>query len=165
MATYTIAQAQPEDYGTIAEIYNQAIQQGNASMEETEKTAESIAGWVAGFHNRERLYVLRDAEGIQGWGILKRYSDREGYRFAAETAVYLWQNQARKGYGSALKKHLIVEARSLEYHHLVAKIFAINTGSIQYNLKLGYTIVGTQKEVGWKDGQWMDIVIMQLILS
>lgn len=53
--------------------------------------------------------------------------------------------------------------RELNYHHLVAKIFAVNETSIKYNERLGYTIVGQQKEIGWKDGQWTDVVIMQYL--
>ncbi|HAA16648.1 MAG TPA: N-acetyltransferase [Cytophagales bacterium] len=164
MSEVKIIPARPEDYRAIAEIYNEAIHKGNASMEEAIKSEADIAGWVSKFHARERLYAQVKGDDVVGWGIIKRYSDREGYRFACETAVYLRQSETRKGYGSAMKKHLITEARSMDYHHLVAKIFAINESSIQYNLQLGYTIVGTQKEIGFKNGQWMDIVIMQLVL-
>lgn len=64
-----------------------------------------------------------------------------------------------------MKKQLIEECKAMDYHHLVAKIFATNKASIQYNLNLGYTIVGYQKEVGFKNGQWMDIAIMQYIIK
>ncbi|MEL6537651.1 MAG: N-acetyltransferase family protein [Bacteroidota bacterium] len=164
MSEVMIVPARPEHYSAIAEIYNEAIRKGNATMEETLKSEEDIAGWIEKFHARERLYAQVREGVVVGWGILKRYSDREGYRFACETAVYLRQTETRKGYGSAMKRHLIDEARSMDYHHLVAKIFAVNESSIEYNRQLGYTIVGTQKEIGFKNGQWMDVVIMQLVL-
>lgn len=154
----------PADYGAVAEIYNEYIRGGRSTMEETEKTAADIAGWVDHFHEREELWVLRKNGEICGWGIIKRYSDREGYRFTCETAVYLRSQDRSKGYGTYLKKHLIERCRALRYHHLVAKIFAANTHSIEYNRKLGYEIVGAQKEIGWKNGQWVDVVIMQLLL-
>ena len=71
-----------------------------------------------------------------GWAIIKRYSDREGYRFAAETAVYLDPAHLGKGYGKQMKRFLIDESRAMGYHHLVAKIFATNEVSIAYNLRL-----------------------------
>ena len=118
------------------------------------------------FHDRERLYVLRDDENVViGWGIIKRYSDRDGYRFACETAVYLTQPELGKGYGTLMKLFLIDRCKEMDYHHLVAKIFATNTASIEYNRKLGYEIVGRQKEIGFKNGTWMDIVIMGLTLD
>ena len=160
----SIQPAAEEDYPAIAAIYNEYIQQGGSTMEESHYTAEKIQAWVDKFNDRERLYVLKEEERVLGWGIIKKYSDREGYRFACETAIYITQSELRKGLGSAMKVHLIKECKALNYHHLNAKIFATNRASIEYNLKLGYTIVGRQKEVGFKNGQWMDIVIMQYII-
>jgi L-amino acid N-acyltransferase YncA len=161
----TLSLCTPADTPAVASIYNEYIQRGNATMDEQLKTAPDIQQWLDKFNNRERLYVLKQSETVIGWGIIKRYSDREGYRFACETAVYLTESEIGKGYGSYIKRFLIDRCRELEYHHLVAKIFATNTGSIEYNRKLGYEIVGRQKEIGFKNGQWMDIVIMQYIIK
>lgn len=155
----------PEDYVAIAEIYNEYIRQGGQTMEEQLHTAEDIAGWVEAFGERERLLVLKTEGKTLGWGIIKKYSTRAGYRFACETAIYLRPEERRKGYGSMMKRRLIEECRSLGYHHLVAKIFASNEASIAYNRKLGYEIVGRQKEIGFKNGAWVDIVIMQYLIK
>ena len=161
----TIKIATPTDFSKIAAIYNEYIRLGNATMEEKIHDEKDIAAWVNKFNKRERLYVLEVADEVIGWGIIKRYSDRNGYRFAAETAVYLTSSQLGKGYGSHMKKYLIEQARLLEYRHLIAKIFAKNETSVQYNLKLGYTLVGTQKNIGFKNGEWQDIIILQLLLD
>jgi len=161
----TIQVADESDFEKIAEIYNEYIRAGGSTMEESIYTAEKIAAWVKKFNSREKLYVLKKDSETLGWGIIKRYSDREGYRFACETAIYITESELRKGYGSRMKKFLIEECKTMDYHHLIAKIFATNTASIQYNLKLGYTIVGHQKEIGFKNGKWMDITIMQYLIS
>jgi len=153
-----------DDYERIAQIYNEYIRLGNATMQDTLYSGEGIKKWVDSFNDRERLYVLKKKDEVIGWGIIKKYSEREGYRFACETAIYLTQTELRKGYGSRLKSFLIEQCKSLNYHHLVAKIFAANKASIEYNLKIGYTIVGYQKEIGYKNDQWQDIVIMQYII-
>ena len=149
----------------IAAIYNEYIELGNSTMEEELHTAEHIQNWLNKFTDRERLYVLKEDGQVIGWGIIKRYSPREGYRYACETAIYITQSKLRLGYGSRMKKFLIEAAKRLGYRHLVAKIFAVNTASIQYNLKLGYTIVGRQNQIGFKNGQWMDVVIMQYLIK
>ncbi|MEM1322737.1 MAG: N-acetyltransferase family protein [Bacteroidota bacterium] len=161
----SIERAGPEDYERIANIYNEYVLLGNATMEESLYDAQKIESWSQKFNDREGLYVLRKGSEVIGWGIIKRYSDRQGYRFACETAIYLTQSELRKGYGSLIKQFLIEECKRLDYHHLVAKIFAVNQASIEYNLKIGYTIVGRQKEIGFKNGEWMDIVIMQYIIE
>lgn len=153
----------PGDYGVVAEIYNAHIRGGQATMDQQLKAAKDIEGWVQGFHQREALYVLKRAGEAIGWGIIKRYSEREGYRKACETAIYLKPEETRKGYGTLMKKELLKRCQAFGYHHLVAKIFAVNEASIAYNLRLGYEIVGVQKEIGWVNGQWMDIVIMQYL--
>lgn len=157
--------ATPADYVAIADIYNIYIRDGKQTMEEKIHSAEDIAAWTKKFHSREGLFVLKKADTVIGWGIIKRYSDRAGYRFTCETAVYLHNDFLGKGYGSYIKRQLIEICKKWEYHHLVAKIFAVNTGSIIYNEKLGYEIVGRQKQIGFKDGKWTDVVIMQLIIT
>ena len=164
MKKLAIETAKPSDFATIASIYNEYIRLGNSTMEEKIHEAADIQKWVEKFNSREKLYILRSQGIVIGWGIIKRYSDRSGYRFACETAIYLTQSELRKGYGSLMKNHLIEQCRAMEYRHLVAKIFATNTASIEYNLRLGYDIVGRQKEIGFKNGQWMDVVIMQYLI-
>ncbi len=162
--TLIIERAQQNHYQKIADIYNESILYGMATMEEREHSEQDIKDWVSNFNDRERLYVGLLNNTVIGWGIIKKYSDRSGYRYAGETAVYFTSNELSKGYGSNMKKHLILEARKMDYHHLIAKIFSSNTVSINYNLKLGYTIVGQQNEIGFKNGQWMDVTILQLLL-
>jgi L-amino acid N-acyltransferase YncA len=153
------------DYQIVASIYNEYIKLGTASMEETLKTTKDIAGWIQNFHDREKLFVFTEDKNVIGWGIIKRYSDREGYRFACETAVYFTESKLGNGYGTTMKKYLIEQCKQLKYKHLVAKVFAKNTGSIVYNEKLGYTVVGRQDQIGFKNDQWIDMIIMQYIIK
>ncbi|RMG23502.1 MAG: N-acetyltransferase family protein [Bacteroidetes bacterium] len=156
---------QPADYECVAEIYNEHILLKQSTMDQELKTAENIRAWVDKMNEREALYVLRREGNCIGWGIIKRYSERAGYRYACETAIYLRQAETGKGYGTFLKKFIMQRCRELGYHHLVAKIFATNTASIAYNQRLGYEVVGRQKEIGWVNGQWMDVVIMQYLFD
>ena len=160
-----IEEAIATDYQLIADIYNEFIILGTASMEETVKTADDIASWLRNFNDREKLFVLKENGIGIGWGIIKRYSDREGYRYACETAVYLTSSKLGKGYGTMMKKYLLDVCKSLHYKHLIAKIFANNEISILYNQKLGYTVVGTQNQIGFKNNEWVDIVIMQYLIE
>ncbi len=160
-----IALANSTDYLTIANIYNEYIISGGATMDEVMKTETDIADWVEKFNDRERLFVLKKETQIIGWGIIKKYSDRSGYRTTCETAIYLTATEMGKGYGTFLKKEVMRVCKDLGYRHLVAKILGGNEASIVYNQKLGYTIVGTQKEVGFRDGQWHDVVIMQYLFK
>ena len=60
---------------------------------------------------------------------------------------------------------LIVRARSIGKHVMVAGIEANNADSIQLHEKLGFEHVGHLKEVGMKFGAWLDLAFMQLKLD
>lgn len=159
------------DTKSIADIYNESIMAGDATMDSEAKTEADIQGWMDKFSDRETILVLEElhdppaASPVVGWGIIKRYSDRYGYRFCCETAVYLRRSHIGRGYGTRIKNALIERCKVYGYHHLVAKIFAENEASIQYNLRLGYEMVGIQRQIGWRDGRWLDVAILQLILD
>lgn len=158
-----------DDAAVIAEIYNEAIRAGNASMDDDEKTTDDILRQMKSFGPRETYILLeREEEGsprVIGWGIIKKYSDRPGYRFCCETSVYLRFSEVGGGRGSRMKRALIERCREYGYHHLLARIFADNVVSIEYNRKLGYEMVGVQREIGYKNGRWQDVAVMQLILD
>ena len=160
-----IREAEKSDTTAIADIYNEHIAVGMSTMDRALKSALDIQSWLNDFNERELILVLEQTGMIIGWGIIKRYSDREGYKFACETGVYLKSDQLGKGYGTYIKKEIIERCRQFSYHHLVAKIFSGNQGSIIYNQKLGYEVVGTQKQIGHVNGEWMDVTIMQLLLD
>lgn len=162
--SFTIRKFKNEDAASVADIYNASIDEGDATFDEVHWDSENVTAMVENYGDKECLLVLDDA-GIKGFGIVKKYSDRPGYRLTCETAVYLKRDEVGKGYGTALKQEIIDECKELGHHHLVAKIFSDNERSIKYNEKLGYEVVGRQKEVGVKNGKWVDITIMQLILD
>ena len=164
MQNIKIRKATLDDCEVIASINNEHIALGLSSMEIEPKTTAHFENLMKNFNDRELIQCLVLDNEIIGWGIIKRYSDREGYRTACETTIYLRSNQVRKGFGSMMKLSLIEKCKELGYHHLVAKIFSTNTASIEYNRELGYEVVGVQREIGNIDGKWLDVTIMQLIL-
>ena len=154
-----------EDASEIAGIYNESIRAKLATLDTVEKSAEDVRKWMKGFNQRETILVMEQYADIIGWGIIKRYSDRPGYDSTCETAVYITENETGKGFGPMMKKKLIEKCKELGYHHLVAKIWSTNQTSIEYNRKMGYELVGTQREIGIMEGRWVDVVIMQLVLE
>ncbi|MBE9028219.1 N-acetyltransferase [filamentous cyanobacterium LEGE 11480] len=158
-----IRTAVAEDYAAIANIYNQAIAQGGMTFDDRDFGTADIQAWVDHFGPRERLLVITDAQRILGWGIIKRYSDRVGYRLCCETSIYLDQAEIGQGYGKLLMQVLIQTVQDFGYHHIVAKILANNQGSIQFHQRFGFELVGIQKDIGYLRGEWYDIAILQWI--
>lgn len=101
----------PEDAVLIAQIYNQSIAAQDSTMRLASVGEQEVKQWMEDLSEREAILVLEDEETTAGWGILKHYSDRTGYRFTAETSVYLCRDQTGQGHGSKLQAALIERAR------------------------------------------------------
>ena len=157
-----IHKADHKDCGEIASIYNYYL--GKSTMDLETKTNTYYKSILDHQDEREELWCASIESKIVAWGIIKKYSDREGYKYTAETSVYCHHEHLRKGYGTKMKIHLMQRCRDLNYHHLIARINSNNLVSINYNIKLGYSIVGEQKEIGFVNGEWKDITVMQCII-
>lgn len=155
----------PQDFQAIADIYNESIMLGGITMDCDLYSANQIEALVKKFGQRETLLVAEGENEVIGWGIIKKYSDRFGYRFCCETSIYLKLSQTKKGYGYLLQSTLLERVKAFGYHHVVAKITAANQTSIKFHQKFGFEFVGIQKEIGFYGEKWHDIAIMQLILS
>lgn len=120
---------------------------------------------MAGLGKRERLLVARRAGETVAWSIVKRYSPRWGYRFTCETSSYVRADLQHQGIGTQLKRLVLEICDALGYRHVVAKIVSTNLASIHYNIKLGYEVVGVQRQVGKLDGDWLDVCVLQYLFD
>lgn len=164
MTSLTLRLAQPEDYGAIARIYNEAIAHGGLTMDGVFYTAATIAAIAEKMTDRECFLIAATATQVVGWGVIKRYSDRLGYQACCETSIYLSFSETGNGYGTALQKALMAKAIAYNYHHIIVKIVAGNQSSIRFHERFGFELVGIQKEIGYMNGTWYDIAIMQCLL-
>ena len=68
------------------------------------------------------------------------------------------------GIGTLLLQELIILAKENKLHALLGIIVDDNQSSIKLHCKFGFQKVGYLKEVGFKFGRWLDIIIMQKML-
>ncbi|MEM8719813.1 MAG: N-acetyltransferase family protein [Cyanobacteria bacterium P01_G01_bin.39] len=155
----------PQDFQAIANIYNEAIAAGGITMDCEPYSPQQISDIVHKFNSRETILVAHKDNTQVGWGIIKKYSDRIGYRVCCETSIYFKFNETQKGYGQVLQTALLKQVKAFDYHHVVAKILAANQGSIEFHQKFGFELVGIQKKIGFYGGQWHDVAIMQLLID
>ena len=160
-----IRDATADDAPIIAAIYNESIAARDSTMQLDRVDANTVMGWFETLGQREAILVMVDDGDVVGYGVVKRYSDRGGYCYAAETSVYLRRTHTGAGRGIQLQSALIDRGRAYDYHHLVAKLWAANERSRALHRKFGYTLVGVQQEIGRVEGTWRDVAIMQKILE
>ena len=159
-----IRDATLDDAPAIAAIYNESIEARDSTMQLARIDAETARDWIEAMGTREAVLVMGTGGERIGYGRLKRYSKRGGYRLAAETSIYLRRARTGEGLGTDLQAALIERSRAYDYHHLVAKLWADNERSRALHRKLGYDLVGIQQEIGRVDGEWQDVAIMQKLL-
>ncbi len=161
----SIRDARPADCARLAEIYNQAIRSGRSTMDTEPASAEGFRGQLARLSEREALLSGESDDQVVGYGLVRSYSDRGGYAVACETSVYVAEEHTGCGHGGRLLAALVARAETAGYHHLVAKIMAVNRASVRFHQRHGFEIVGTQRRIGRLGGIWHDVVILQRILG
>jgi phosphinothricin acetyltransferase len=110
--------------------------------------------------------VAEEAGEIVGYAYASAFRPRPGYRYTAEDSVYVADEERGKGYGRAALAAVIDACEAMGLRRLLAVIGdSQNEGSIGLHRALGFSFCGTLPGVGYKAGQWLDVVFMQLPLN
>jgi L-amino acid N-acyltransferase YncA len=154
------------DLPGILEIYNVAVLNDTSIWNDDIADLENRRGWwqertSAGFP----VYVA-DLDGVvTGYGTFGEFRHNQGYRFTVEHSIYVAVPEQRRGIGSVLLTRLIAEARRMNKHVMVGGISSENEASIALHQRFGFVETGRMPQVGFKFGRWLDLVLMQKLLS
>ena len=162
---WTIRPAAEADLPALTAIYNAAV----TGTEFTGHLAplaveERRAWWQAHQDPRYPILVADTGSELLGYASLSQWYDTPVYARTAESSLYLAPNAQGRGLGTTLMRALLSDARRLGHHVILARIWSGNAPSIAMCRKCGYEIIGTQREVGVRNGKWEDCVEMQIIL-
>lgn len=156
--------ASEEDLVAINEIYNYYVTRSTCTYQETDEPIASRRDWLAKHGERHPATVATRNGRVVGWGSLSAFHTRSAYRFTVENSVYVDPAMHRQGIGKALLADLIQRARQIGYHAVIAIIDSRQPASVALHAKLGFQKVAHYKEIGFKFGQWQDVITMQLTL-
>ena len=156
----------PEDAKAIASIYNHFIENTTISFEENPVTAAAIKQRIAGVLNANLPWLVHESDGVlNGYAYATQWKDRSAYRFTAESTVYVANDAAKTGIGSALYQELINQLREQSFRSVIAVIALPNEGSIRLHEKFGFVKSGEFKEIGYKFDRWINVASWQLIIG
>jgi phosphinothricin acetyltransferase len=105
----------------------------------------------------------RDGQVI-GYAYASSFRPRPAYRFTCEDTLYLAPEAVGQGIGTALLNQLITQSQAFGFRQMIAVITAEGKQSVALHHKLGFKILGTYPELGFKFDRWLDIVHMQRAL-
>ncbi len=167
MDAATIRPALAADLGPIQAIYAHHVLHGIATFEEVPPDVAEMTRRHAAITGRGLPYVVAEVEGrVLGYAYAGPFHGRSAYRFTLEDSIYLDPAATGRGLGRALLERLIADATAAGARQMIAVIGnSGNAGSIALHGRLGFTMIGTMRSVGFKFGRWVDTVSMQRSLG
>lgn len=155
--------ARAGDGAAICAITNPIIRETLITFTTCERSAGDVETDIA---RRGDRFLVAETEGVVlGFATYGAFRAGPGYAHTAEHSIQLAPAVRGRGVGRALMRRLIEVARADDIRTLVAGISAANTAGIAFHTAIGFREVGRMAEVGFKSGQWLDLVLMQKNLA
>lgn len=164
MLDLKIRLATMNDLPAINAIYNYYVTRSTCTYQMEHATSAERETWFNGHGPKHPVTVAVLGDEVVGWGSLSQFHSRCAYQHTVENSVYVRHDQIRRGIGQALLQDLIIRARDLGHHTIVALISADQSASIALHARFGFRDAGRLRQVGRKFNQWLDVAYMQLML-
>lgn len=162
----TIRAATTADAAAICAIYNHFIATAHYSFEEAPVALADMEKRIADISAQMCWFVHEDAaDGVVGYAYATPWRTRSGYRFSAETTVYIKEGYAGRGIGAGLYETLIADLEARGVHAVIGGIAQPNEASVALHERMGYEKVAHFREVGFKFGRWIDVGYWERILA
>ena len=167
MSSLSIRPVTPDDIAAITRIYAHAVLHGTASFEiEPPSEAEMARRQRALADGGYPFLVAERAGTLAGYAYAGPYRHRPAYHWSVEDSVYVDPQMQRGGVGRALLERLIEAAERSGFRQMIAVIGdSAQAPSIALHRALGFRMIGTIENVGYKNGRWLDSVLMQRALG
>lgn len=157
-----IRPATPADAPAIAAIWNRIIRDTTATFTTVEKDPAVLAAQIAA--GTPWWVACLDGK-VEGHATYGPFRSGPGYARSMEHSIHLTAAAEGRGLGRALMAALEDHARAHGVHVMVAGISSDNAAGQAFHARLGYAPCGRVAEAGFKWGRWLDLVLMQKILT
>ncbi len=148
--------ATPNDAKVLLDIYSQYIDTP-ITFECSLPTVEEFRIRIQTISNFYPYLVAEDNGRIFGYVYAHRHMQREAYQWNAELSIYLDSKHTSQGIGTALGQKIINLLKLQGLLKLNSGITQPNLRSVGLHKKLGFKLVGTYINAGFKNGKWYDV--------
>ena len=152
------------DAEAIRRIYNHEVEHTTHTFDLVPRTIEEQQAWIEQRSGALGVLVAELDGRVVGFSSLSEYRPRAAYRTSVESSVYVDEAVRGQGIGRRLMRELVGLAQARGFHTMIARVAGGHEASIQLHEAVGFTIVGTEQEVGRKFNNWLDVVVMQRML-
>jgi phosphinothricin acetyltransferase len=154
-----IRPALSRDAAAIAAIYNQGIEERNATFETCPRTAADFADL------RSPFLVAEEGDVVSGWARLARQSPRECYAGVGEASIYVALDARGRGLGRALFEALVDQAARDGFWKIVGGLFPENEASVALCHAAACREVGVFRRHSRLDGEWRDVLYVERLIG
>jgi phosphinothricin acetyltransferase len=154
-----------EDAEAIRAIYNVEVLTSTVTFDLVPRSLEEQRAWLGARSGAHAVLVAEVADEVVGFGSLSPWRDRPAYSTTVEDSVYIHREHRGRGVGKALLSQLVDTATAHGFHACMARIVGGHQASIALHEACGFEVVGTEREVGRKLGRWLDVVLMERMLT
>jgi len=164
-----------DDAPALMNILNPEVIETTVSFDLVPKSLEEQREWILAHQATHACLVAVNedddlgelgarGERILGFASVSAFRSRPAYSTTVENSVYVHRGARGRGVGEVLLNELLSTAQKSGFHSVIARIVGENSGSIRLHEKCGFSLVGTEIEVGRKHGRWLDVVEYQCVL-
>lgn len=161
----SIRAARDADLPAIKAIWNAAILDTAQTFNSVEKTDDDLLALLAEKARTGHALLVVEEGDVLGFGLYGQFRGGIGYARSMEHTLYMTEASRGRGLGTALLTALEDHARAQGAHSILGGIAGENMASVRFHLRHGYAEVATIPQVGYKFGRYMDLVLLQKILT
>ncbi len=157
--------ATTDDAADIRSIYAPFIESSIVTFEIEVPSVADMAGRIDHVLKKWPWLVMQDGEQIAGYVYAHEYGSRKAYQWAVESSIYLADGYRGRGIGRQMYTCLFSLLKAQGFYQVVAGASLPNESSVTLHQSMGFVLVGTFKDVGFKLGKWVDVARWQLQLN
>ena len=172
MAEITIRDAHLEDAERILEIYSYYVEHTVITFEYTVPTLEEFQERMRTTMEKYPYLVIEKDGIIEGYAYAHSFVGRAAYDWSSELTIYLNHEATKCGMGKMLYNALADKLKQMGILNLYACIGYpqvedeyLNKNSAQFHEHLGFKLVGTFHNCGYKFNRWYDMIWMEKIIG
>ena len=152
----------PEDAERIQEIYSPYVADTVISFEITVPGKSEMKKRIQKLLTNDFPYIVAENEGgtVVGYAYADKFGEREAYRYSFIVSIYLDMEVQSRGIGQKLYDELEKRMKKMGIVQVLSAITGKNKKSLRFHEKNGFTKIGHFPNVGYKMGEWHDIIWM-----
>lgn len=156
-----IKKAQKSDAKAVAALWNDMISNTDWTFTTALKSEQAILDMMDGVGD---VFVASDRGQIVGFSTYGQFRNGPGYAHSMEHSIVISKSFRGQKIGAKLLNAVEDDARHKGFHTMIGGVSSSNPRGEAFHAAMGYEFIGRFKEVGFKNGKWLDLILMQKML-